>query len=71
MSANGDFAILMGDFLTLNQQKLPFKAVIFNKGSLGFVELEMKSPGLIETGIALDNPDFAATRKRLGIERCL
>ncbi|RST31819.1 ubiquinone-dependent pyruvate dehydrogenase [Sphingomonas ginkgonis] len=67
LSGDGGFAMLMGDFLTLNQQKLPLKVVIFNNGSLGFVELEMKSAGLIETGVALDNPDFAAVARAAGV----
>ncbi len=31
--------MLMGDFLTLLQHKLPAKLVVFNNGTLGFVEL--------------------------------
>lgn len=67
LSGDGGFAMLMGDVLTLNQQKLPLKIVIFNNGTLGFVELEMKSAGLIETGVALDNPDFAAMARAIGV----
>ncbi len=67
LSGDGGFAMLMGDILTLRQEKLPVKIVIFNNGTLGFVELEMKAAGYVETGVALDNPDFAAMAKAIGI----
>ena len=59
LSGDGGFGMLMGDFLTIRQLKLPVKIIIFNNGSLGFVELEMKAAGLLEYGTSLDNPDFA------------
>jgi thiamine pyrophosphate-dependent acetolactate synthase large subunit-like protein len=37
LSGDGGFAMLMGDFLTLRQLKLPVKIVIFNNGSLAIV----------------------------------
>jgi pyruvate dehydrogenase (quinone) len=59
--------MLMGDFLTLLQQKLPVKVVIFNNSTLGFVALEMKASGLLESGTRLRNPDFAAVARACGI----
>src|SRR5260221_13240334 len=41
LSGDGGFAMLMGDFLTVRQLNLAVKIVIFNNGSLAFVELEM------------------------------
>jgi pyruvate dehydrogenase (quinone) len=41
--------------------------VIFNNGVLGFVALEMKASGFIETGVDLENPDFAAMARAMGI----
>lgn len=67
LSGDGGFAMLMGDLLTLRQEKLPAKIVVFNNGTLGFVEMEMKAAGYIETGVALDNPDFAAVARACGI----
>ena len=67
LSGDGGFAMLMGDILTLKQQKLPVKIVIFNNGTLGFVEMEMKAAGYVETGVALENPDFAAMANAIGI----
>ena len=67
LSGDGGFAMLMGDILTLRQETLPVKVVIFNNGTLGFVELEMKAAGYLETGVTLENPDFAAMANAIGI----
>ncbi len=67
MSGDGGFAMLMGDLITLTQMKLPVKTVIFNNGVLGFVALEMKASGFVETGTDLQNPDFAAMARAMGI----
>lgn len=67
LCGDGGFSMLMGDFLTLRQHRLPLKVVVFNNGSLGFVEMEMKAAGYLETGVALDNPDFAAMSRAAGI----
>ena len=58
LSGDGGLAMLLGDLLTLHQLKLPVKLVVFNNGTLGFVELEMKAAGLVDYGTDLVNPDF-------------
>jgi len=67
LSGDGGFTMLMGDFLTLVQQKLPVKVVVFNNHTLGFVALEMKAGGYLETGTSLVNPDFAAMARAVGV----
>jgi pyruvate dehydrogenase (quinone) len=67
LSGDGGFAMLMGDFLTLAQQGLPVKVVVFNNGTLGFVELEQKATGFIPSGTDLENPNFAAMAEAIGI----
>lgn len=67
MCGDGGFSMLMGDVLTLAQQKLPVKVVIFNNGTLGFVELEMLASGMLPFGTDLVNPNFANMAKALGI----
>jgi pyruvate dehydrogenase (quinone) len=67
MSGDGGFTMLMGDLITLTQMKLPVKVVIFNNGVPGFVALEMKASGFVETGVDLQNPDFAAMARAAGI----
>ncbi len=68
LSGDGGFTMLMGDLLTLKQLNLPVKVLIFNNGSLGFIELEQKSSGYLEFGTTLDNPDFAALAQAVGIK---
>lgn len=67
LSGDGGFAMLMGDFLTLVQQKLPIKIVVFDNHVLGFVALEMKTSGFVEIGTSLTNPDFAAMARAIGV----
>lgn len=68
LSGDGGFAMLMGDFLSLAQLKLPAKIVVFNNGTLGFVEVEQKSTGFLPMGTDLANPNFAAMAQALGIK---
>ncbi len=58
-SGDGGLAMMLGDLLSLHQLKLPVKLVVFNNGTLGFVELEMKAAGILDYGTELINPDFA------------
>ncbi len=67
LSGDGGFTMLMGDLITLTQQKLPVKIVIYNNGILGFVSLEMKAAGFVDAGTNLENPDFAAMARAMGI----
>ena len=67
MSGDGGFAMMMGDCLSLKQLGLPVKLVVLNNGTLGFVEMEMKANGFLDTGVSLDNPDFAAMARAIGI----
>lgn len=67
LSGDGGLAMLMGELLTVRQLGLPVKIIVFNNSTLGFVEMEMKAAGMIETGVALDNPDFAAMARAIGL----
>jgi pyruvate dehydrogenase (quinone) len=67
LSGDGGFTMLMGDVLSLKQLELPVKIVVFNNGTLGFVELEQKSTGLLDFGTELKNPNFAAMAEGAGI----
>ncbi|MBS7538183.1 ubiquinone-dependent pyruvate dehydrogenase [Ancylobacter lacus] len=67
LSGDGGFTMLMGDLITLTQEKLPVKVVIFNNGVLGFVAMEMKAAGFVGLGTDLQNPDFAAMARAMGI----
>jgi pyruvate dehydrogenase (quinone) len=67
-SGDGGFSMMMGDFLTLIQMKLPVKVILLNNGTLGFVELEMKAGGFLDVGCELENPSFAAMAQAMGVK---
>ena len=68
LSGDGGYTMMMGDFITLSQHNLPVKVVVLNNGTLGFVEMEMKAAGFLDTGCDLQNPDFAATARAMGVK---
>lgn len=67
LSGDGGVSMLMGDLLSLRQQNLPVKMIVFNNGSLGFVELEMKATGFLNHATDLINPDFSKIAEGAGI----
>jgi pyruvate dehydrogenase (quinone) len=67
LSGDGGFSMLMGDFLSLKQLKLPVKIVVFNNGALSFVELEMKAAGILTHGTNLVDTDFSKLADAAGI----
>jgi pyruvate dehydrogenase (quinone) len=67
LSGDGGLAMLLGELLSLRQLELPVKLVVFNNGSLGFVELEMKAAGLLDFATDLHNPNFAKLAEAAGL----
>jgi len=67
MSGDGGLAMLMGDLLTLRQEKLPVKVIVFKNDSLAFVELEMKASGILDFSTDLHNPDFTRIAEGAGL----
>jgi pyruvate dehydrogenase (quinone) len=67
LSGDGGFSMLLGDFLSLRQLKLPVKIVVFNNGALSFVELEMKAAGILTHGTSLVDTDFSKLADAAGI----
>ncbi|GAA4024783.1 ubiquinone-dependent pyruvate dehydrogenase [Arthrobacter methylotrophus] len=67
LAGDGGLTMLLGELITLVQNKLPVKVVVFNNSSLNFVELEMKAAGFVNFGTELENPDFAKLAESLGI----
>jgi pyruvate dehydrogenase (quinone) len=68
LSGDGGFTMMMGEFVTLLQTKLPVKIVVLNNGTLGFVEMEMKATGFLDTDVDLTNPNFAEMAQAMGIK---
>jgi pyruvate dehydrogenase (quinone) len=67
LSGDGGLAMMMGELLTLRQQRLPVKVVVFNNGALAFVEIEMKAGGIVNYGTDLENPSFAEVARAAGL----
>lgn len=65
---DGGLAMLMGDLLTIIQEKLPIKIVVLNNSSLNFVELEQKVEGLLDNYTDLVNPDFGLIAQVIGLK---
>ena len=66
LSGDGGLSMLLGALITAIQEKIPVKIAVFNNGSLGFVELEMKVEGLLNAYTDLENPDFARVAQAMG-----
>lgn len=68
LCSDGSFSMLMGDLLTLVQEELDIKIVLFNNSSLGFVEMEQRAEGLVDRYTKLVNPDFGKVAEAVGIK---
>ncbi|MCA8927923.1 MAG: ubiquinone-dependent pyruvate dehydrogenase [Alphaproteobacteria bacterium] len=68
MCGDGGMTMLMGDLLTLVQENLPVKLVVFNNGTLGFVEMEQRVEGLLDAFTDLKNPNFAKLAEVCGLK---
>ncbi|WP_347556923.1 thiamine pyrophosphate-dependent enzyme [Robbsia sp. KACC 23696] len=67
LCGDGGLTMLLGDLITAVQEKIDVKLVVFNNGSLGFVELEQKVEGLLDAYTDLKNPNFALVAEAIGI----
>lgn len=67
LAGDGGLTMLFGELVTLIQNRLPVKLIVFNNSSLNFVELEMKAAGIVTFGTDLVNPDFAAVAQAMGM----
>ena len=67
LAGDGGLTMLLGELVTLIQNRLPVKLVVFNNSSLNFVELEMKAAGFVTYGTELVNPNFADVANAMGI----
>ncbi|WP_106208410.1 ubiquinone-dependent pyruvate dehydrogenase [Kineococcus rhizosphaerae] len=67
LSGDGGLTMMLGELITLVQNRLPVKVVVFDNSSLNFVELEMKAAGFVTYGTGLENPDLAAVARAIGL----
>jgi len=68
LCGDGGFNMLMGEFLTAVQHKLPVKVVIYNNSAFGLISFEAESVGLpaFKEGIEFPNPDYVALARACG-----
>jgi pyruvate dehydrogenase (quinone) len=67
MAGDGGFTMLMGDLLTVVQENLPIKTVVFDNGKLAFIDIEQKAAGLVPVYTDLKNPDFGKVAEAMGL----
>ncbi|WP_174802594.1 thiamine pyrophosphate-dependent enzyme [Martelella limonii] len=67
MCGDGGLSMLMGDLLTLVQEEVPVKLLVFHNSSLGFVEMEQRVEGLVDHYTTLKNPEFSRVAEACGI----
>lgn len=67
LAGDGGISMLFGDLMTIVQQELPIKIAVFDNGKLGFVEIEQKAEGMLDTFTKLKNPNFAEVARALGL----
>jgi pyruvate dehydrogenase (quinone) len=67
LCGDGGFNMMLCEFLTAAQHKLPVKAVVYNNSTLGLIRLEAESMGL-PAWKAMDfpNPDYVALARACG-----
>ncbi|WP_067099546.1 thiamine pyrophosphate-dependent enzyme [Marinomonas atlantica] len=68
LCGDGGMTMLMGDLLTLVQENTPVKLLIYNNESLGFVEMEQRVEGQLDSFTKLKNPDFSEVAKAMGLD---
>ena len=67
LAGDGGFSMLLGELLTVVQEKVPIKIVVYDNGKLGFVDIEQKAAGLVPVYTDLVNPDFGAVARAMGL----
>ncbi|UAK26339.1 thiamine pyrophosphate-binding protein [Sphingomonas nostoxanthinifaciens] len=68
-AGDGGFTMLLGEFMTTVEHKLPVKVVVYDNGGWGLVHLEMEGAGVpAAPGAMFPNLDFAAFARACGAE---
>jgi pyruvate dehydrogenase (quinone) len=67
LCGDGGLSMLFGELLTTIQEDIPVKIVVYDNSKLGFVEIEQKSEGMLDTFTRLKNPDFGKVAQAIGL----
>ena len=66
LCGDGGFNMMLCEFLTAVQHKLPVKAVVHNNSTLGLIRLEAESMGPAWKAMDFPNPDYVALARACG-----
>lgn len=68
LCGDGGFNMLMCEFMTAVQHKLPIKVIIYNNSAFGLITLEAEGIGLVpfKEAIEFPNPDFVGLARACG-----
>jgi len=64
---DGGFTMLMGEIVTVAEHDLPVKLMVFNNSTRGMVRAEMEVVGYAPWGTDVQNPDFGALARAVGL----
>lgn len=64
---DGGLTMLFGELITTLQEQSNVKIIVFDNGKLGFVEMEQKAEGILDTFTKLKNPDFGKVAEAIGL----
>ncbi|WP_329742184.1 thiamine pyrophosphate-dependent enzyme [Dyella sp. A6] len=64
---DGGLSMLLGELITTLQEQVPVKIAVFDNEKLGFVEIEQKAEGILDTFTKLKNPDFGKVAEAIGL----
>ena len=68
-TGDGGFTMLLGEFMTAVEHRLPVKVVVYDNASWGLVKLEMEAAGVpAARGAQFPNLDFAAFARACGAQ---
>ncbi len=67
LCGDGGLTMLLGELLTVVEQKLPVKLMVFNNASRAMVYREMQNAGYEPWGATVENPDFGAVARAMGL----
>lgn len=67
LAGDGGVSMLLGDLITLAAEKLPVKVIVYNNETLGFVAMEMKVAGYVDSTTDLPPVNYARVAESLGI----
>lgn len=68
LSGDGGLTMLLGELLTIIQNQVDLKIVVYNNRELGFIRWEAERDGIKPYQIEMVNPDFALVAQAMGMK---